>query len=116
MRTSLKSKFYTPLKLECSSSFSSYSSHFANRLLLNYYMMFYLPMSPTNLNDVPSNGHYTHVCIPTTHPSPLSKSQRNLPGTEQGSLQIRAEEEEGADSFQTALILSQVEPHWQQEL
>ena len=79
-------------------------------------MMFYLPMSPTNLNDVPSNGHYTHVCVPTTHPSPLNKSQRNLPGTEQGSLQILAEEEEGADSFQTALILSQVEPHWQQEL
>lgn len=46
---------------------------------------------------------------------PLGKSQKYLPGTQQGFLQAMAEEEAGVDSFQTALILSQVEPHWQQE-
>lgn len=56
------------------------------------------------------------MCVYTKHIPPLSKSQSHLTGTQQGSLQIMAEEEKGADSFQTALILSQVEPHWQQEL
>lgn len=55
------------------------------------------------------------MCVYTRHIPPLSKSQRYLSGTQQDSLQIIAEEE-GAESFQRALILSQVEPHWQQEL
>lgn len=52
------------------------------------------------------------------HKTHSSTEQKPEPpdGTQQGSLQIMAEEEKGADSFQTALILSQVEPHWQQEL